>query len=131
MTVLDGPHEVRAALGSQFGPGDWLDITGEHIEGFAAATGTSDPTFLPVAISNLLMPHLVQVAGFSMGVNYGTGEIRFGPPVRAGNRLRASAEVKSVDEIPGGLQTVMVITITIDGETDPACTIESISRWLL
>ncbi len=131
MTVLDGPDEVRAALGSRFGPGEWLDITDDHISGFAAATGTNEPTFLPVALSNLMVPSLVKVTGFSMGVNYGTGEIRFGTPIAAGHRLRATAEVMSVEEIPGGLQTVMLITIEIDGETEPACAIESMSRWLL
>ena len=131
MTVLDGPDELRAALGSRFGPGDSLDVTVEHISGFAQATGSNDPTYLPIALSNLLMPHLVKVTGFSMGVNYGTGAVRFGTPLKAGDRLRASAEIKSVDEIPGGLQTVMLITMSIDDGDEPACTIESISRWLL
>jgi len=131
MTVVDGPDEVRAALGSRFGPGEWLAVTDNHITGFAAATGTSDPTFLPVALSNLMMPELVKITGFAMGVNYGTGAIRFGTPVAAGQRLRARAAVASVDDIPGGLQTVMLITIEIDGEAEPACTIESMSRWLL
>jgi hypothetical protein len=130
MTVLDGPDELRAALGSQFGPGDWLAITDDHIAGFADATGTDDPAYLPVALSNLLVPSLVKVIGFAMGVNYGTGAIRFGPPVKAGHRLRATVAIQAVDEIAGGLQTTMRITVEIDGEDDPACTIESLSRWM-
>lgn len=130
MTVLDGADALRVALGARFGPGDWLDVTDDHLTGFAAATGTDDPTYLPVALSNLLAPAVVTVTGFAMGVNYGTGKIRFGPPVAAGHRLRATVDVERVDEIAGGLQTTMLVTVEIDGEPDPACTIEALSRWL-
>jgi hypothetical protein len=130
VTVLDGPDELRAALGTQFGPGEWLAITDNHIAGFADATGTDDPAYLPVSLSNLLVPSLVKVTGFAMGVNYGTGAIRFGPPVTAGHRLRATVEITAVDEITGGLQTTMLITVEIDREDAPACTIESLSRWM-
>ena len=30
-TVLDGADAVRAALGSRFGPGGWLDVTDDHV----------------------------------------------------------------------------------------------------
>ena len=131
MAELNGPQALRAALGSTFGPGDWLEITYAHVSGFAVATGTTDPSFLPVALSNLLVPRLVTVTGFSTGVNYGTGAIRFGRPLTAGNRIRATVDVEAVDEIDGHLQTTMLITIDIDGEPEPACTIESISRWIV
>ena len=131
MTMLHGPDELRAALGTRFGPGEWLAITDDHIEGFAEATGTNDPAFLPVSLSNLLVPSLVKVTGFAMGVNYGTGAIRFGPPVTAGHRLRAIVEIQAVAEVTGGLQTTMLINVEIDGEDEPACTIESLSRWML
>ena len=130
MTVLHGAEDLRAAVGSTFGPGEWLEITAEHIAGFAAATGTDDPTFLPVSLSNLLVPDVVKVTGFTMGVNYGAGAIRFGPPVTAGHRLRATVGIASLDEIDGGLQSTMLVTVEVEGEHDPACTIESLSRWL-
>jgi acyl dehydratase len=47
-----------------------------------------------------------------------------------GSRLRAGAELTAVDEIPGGLQTTMTITVEIEGAEKPACVIESLSRWL-
>jgi hypothetical protein len=130
VTIIDGPDELRAALGSRFGPGEWLAITDDHITGFADATGTDDATYLPVALSNLLVPSLVRVTGFAMGVNYGSGAIRFGRPVHAGHRLRATVDIRAVDEINGGYQTTMLITVDIDGEDEPACTVESLSRWM-
>ena len=131
MTILDGPEALQAAVGTRFGPGGWLVITDDHVTGFSQATGTDDPAYLPVSLSNLLVPTLVKVTGFAMGVNYGSGAIRFGPPVRAGHRLRATVDIQLVEESRGGFQTTMLVAIEIDGEADPACTIESISRWLL
>jgi len=65
-----------------------------------------------------------------MGVNYGTGRVRFVSPVPVGSRVRAGAELTGVTEVSGGLQTTMTITVEVEGSTKPACVIESISRWL-
>jgi acyl dehydratase len=50
--------------------------------------------------------------------------------VPVGSRIRAGAEVQAVEEIPGGLQTTILITIEVEGSAKPACVIESLSRWL-
>ncbi len=47
----------------------------------------------------------------------------------------ASAELVEVSDVPGGLQTLIRITIerSLDGATvdpKPACVIDSLSRWL-
>jgi acyl dehydratase len=63
-------------------------------------------------------------------VNYGTGKVRFPAPVPVGSRVRGGAEITAVDDIPGGLQTTITITIEVEGATKPACVIESLSRWL-
>ena len=47
-----------------------------------------------------------------------------------GSRVRGGAEITAVDEIPGGLQTTITITIQVEGQDKPACVIESLSRWL-
>jgi hypothetical protein len=36
-----------------------------------------------------------------------------------------------VSEVPGGLQTTIVITIEVEGGSKPVCVIESLSRWLV
>ena len=51
-------------------------------------------------------------------------------PSRSGSRIRAQATLAAVDEVAGGIQTTMVITIEVEGGTKPACVIESISRYL-
>ncbi len=153
-TVLHGPDGVRAALGTHLGVSEWLEITQERVEQFAEATGDfqwihvdverakagpfGGPIahgYLTLALSNLFLPQIVEVQGFSAGVNYGTGKVRFPAPVPVGSRVRGSAELVEVSDVPGGLQTLIRITIerSLDGasvDAKPACIIDSLSRWL-
>jgi len=148
-TVFEGLDEVRAAVGRELGTSDWLEITQERVNQFADATGDHqwihvDPVraaagpfggpiahgYLTLSLSNALLPEIVEVQGVSMGVNYGVGKVRFPAPVPVGSRIRASATLNSVEEVAGGVQTTMLITVEIEGGTKPACVIESISRYL-
>ena len=149
-TVLDGLDEVRAAVGRHLGWSEWLEITQDRVDLFADATGDHqwihvDPErakaespfgwpiahgYLTLALSNLFLPQIVEVRGVSMGVNYGTGKIRFPAPVPVGSRVRGGAELVEVDEIAGGVQTLMRITIEVEGGAKPACVIDSLSRWM-
>ena len=149
-TVFAGLDEVRAAVGRDLGTSDWLEITQERVDQFADATGDHqwihvDPErakagpfggpiahgYLTLSLSNALLPEIVEVQGVSMGVNYGCGKVRFPAPVPVGSRIRASATLASVDEVSGGVQTTMLITVEVEGGTKPACVIESISRYLV
>jgi len=87
--------------------------------------------YLTMSLSNFFLPQIVEVRGFSAGINYGVDKVRFPSPVKVGERIRAGAELVEVTEVPGGLQTRMVVTVEIDGGTKPACIIEALSRWLV
>jgi acyl dehydratase len=149
-TVLDGPEAVQAAVGTHLGYSDWLEITQDRIDTFAEATGDHqwihvDPErakagpygttiahgYLTLSLSNLFLPQIVEVTGFSMGINYGTGKIRFPAPVPVGSKVRGGAELTAVEPINGGVQAHVTITIEVEGGTKPACVIESISRYLV
>ncbi len=148
-TVFEGLDEVRAAVGRELGTSDWLEITQERVNQFADATGDHqwihvDPLraaagpfggpiahgYLTLSLSNALLPEIVEVRGIAMGVNYGVGKVRFPSPVPVGARIRASATLTAVEEVAGGVQTTMVITVEVEGGSKPACVIESISRYL-
>jgi len=148
-TILDGPDDVHAHLGRHLGHSEWIEIDQDRVNLFADATGdhqwihvdperaTKGPFGAPIAhgyltlsISNLFLPQIVEVRGFSAGVNYGVDKVRFPSPVKVGARIRAGAELTAISEVNGGLQTTIVITIEIEGGTKPACVIESLSRWL-
>jgi acyl dehydratase len=149
-TTFEGLDALRAAVGQHLGYSDWLEITQERIDLFAEATGDHqwihvDPEraaagpfgatiahgYLTLSLSNALLPQIMEVRGISMGVNYGVNKVRFPAPVKVGSRIRAGAELVAVEEIAGGVQTTILVTIEIEGGEKPACVIESLSRFLV
>ena len=136
-------------VGEELGSSDWLEIEQDRIDQFAAATGDDqwihvDPErakdgpfgatiahgYLTMSLSNHFLPQIVRVDGISMGVNYGVNKVRFPTPVPVGSKVRAGAELAAVEDVKGGVQTTMVITIELEGSDRPACVIEAISRYL-
>jgi acyl dehydratase len=150
MTVFASLDEVRAAVGTTLGTTDWFEITQERVNQFADATGdhqwihvdveralNESPFggpiahgYLTLSLTNLVLPEVLEVRGVSMGLNYGTGKVRFPAPVPVGSRVRGTAELTACDDIPGGIQTTIVITMEIEGNAKPACVVESLSRWM-
>ena len=149
--VLNGVDEVRAAVGRHLGYSDWVEITQERVDQFAEATGdfqwihvdverarAESPYggpiahgYLTLSLTNMLVPTVVTLAGFSMGINYGTDKVRFPAAVPVGARVRAGVELTDVADVPGGVQVKMVVTVEIEGGEKPACVVESLSRMLL
>ena len=56
--------------------------------------------------------------------------MRFISPVKVGDRVRGGAELVELSEVNGGLQSLVRITIEVEGGSKPACVIDSLSRWL-
>jgi acyl dehydratase len=149
-TVFESLDEVRAAVGTTLGTSDWIEVTQDQVNRFAEATGdhqwihvdveraTKESPFggpiahgyLTLSLTNLVLPQVMEVRNVSMGVNYGTGKVRFPAPVPVGSRVRGRAELVACDEVAGGIQTTIVITMEVEGGTKPACVVESLSRWL-
>ena len=65
-----------------------------------------------------------------MGINYGVDKVRFPAPVTVGSRIRGGGELIEVSDVKGGIQTLVRITVEIEGGDKPACVIDSLSRWL-
>lgn len=147
--IINGPDDLRRRLGTHLGYSDWLEVDQERVNLFAEATGdhqwihvdplraSSGPFGAPIAhgyltlsLSNYFLPQIVEVRGFDAGVNYGLDKVRFPSPVKVGQRIRGGAELVSIDDVTGGVQTTIRITIECEGASKPACVIESLSRWL-
>ena len=127
ITTFDGIDQVRAAVGTHLGYSDYTEVTQERVDQFADATGdhqwihvdverarAESPFggpiahgYLTLAISNELLPQILEVRGVSLGVNYGVDRIRFPAPVPVGSRLRAGAELVDVSDVKGGIQTLV------------------------
>jgi len=149
---VQGIDGLKALIGKQIGPGDWRELTQEDIDTFADLSGDhqwihvdperaakESPFGTTVAHGNLTLSlidglrlDLISSSGFALGVNYGWNKVRFPAPVPAGSRLRAKAEIVSVDEVGGGWwQVVTRFTVEVEGQEKPACVADSVGRALV
>ncbi|MEM9201141.1 MAG: MaoC family dehydratase [Actinomycetota bacterium] len=148
-TVFAAPDDLLTAIGTELGSSDWVTIEQDRIDGFADATGDHqwihvDPEqaaagpfgatiahgYLTLSLTNQFLPQIVRVENISMGINYGVNKVRFPQPVMVGSRVRGHATLTAADEINGGVQAVITITVEIEGTDKPACIVESVSRFL-
>jgi acyl dehydratase len=149
--TVNGIDELRALMGQEVGPTEWREVTQRDIDDFARLSGddqwihvdverakTESPFGTTVAHGNLtlsmidgLRRDLIESTGFKLGVNYGWNKVRFPSPVPSGSRVRAKAEVTSVDEVGDGwYQIVTKFTVEVEGSEKPACVGESVGRAL-
>ncbi|HLM03794.1 MAG TPA: MaoC family dehydratase [Blastococcus sp.] len=140
--VVDGVQGVRdLPLGETLGASDWVEITQDMVNLFAEATGdhqwihvdvdraTKESPFggpiahgyLTLSLVPRLMPEIIEFAGFPMTVNYGCEKVRFPSPVPVGSRLRATASLQQVTDVPGGVQLAVEMVMTVEGAAKPAC----------
>ena len=151
MKIYESVDALKTAVGQHMGYSDWREITQEHINMFAEATGDYqwihvDPEkaaagpfgttiahgYMTLALIPVLAGGLTPlVAGIKMEINYGTNKVRFPAPVPVGSRLRAGVAVKAIEEVPGGIQVVSEVTIEREGGDKPACVAETVSRLYL
>ncbi|MBM7060326.1 MaoC family dehydratase [Pseudomonas sp. UL073] len=146
--IFANPFELFAYVASELGHSDWLTVEQARIDQFAEATGDHqwihvDPVraasgpfgtciahgYLTLALVNLFLPQIVEVRGISMGVNYGCERVRFPNVVKVGSRVRGSARLVAVEEVKGGVQATIRVSVEIDGEERPGCVVDTISRY--
>jgi len=147
-TVFKTPHALAEKQGESLGATEWLTIEQDRIDLFADATGDHqwihvDPVkakegpfgacvahgYLTLALVNYFLPQLIDVQGIKMGVNVGLDRVRFPMAVTAGSRIRGVGEIISVEEIKGAIQSVVRVTVEVEGQDRPACVADTISRY--
>jgi acyl dehydratase len=149
MTTTTTMAEVPGLVGAELGTSDWHEITQEHVNQFAEATGdhqwihvdverakAESPFGGPIAHGYLtlsllapLISQVLQVTDTPMVVNYGLNKVRFPAPVPVGSKVRLTATVKAVDEVSGGLQLTITAVIEREGGDKPVCIAEMVFRY--
>lgn len=146
--VFSTPTGLLDAVGEQLGASDWLTIDQARIDLFADATDDHqwihvDPErakdgpfgaciahgYLTLSLVNVFLPQIIDVQGIKMGVNVGCDKVRFPQPVTVGSRVRGVGELLSAEEAKGGIQSVVRVTVEIEGSDRPACVVDTISRY--
>jgi acyl dehydratase len=137
----------RVNAGDVYGPSSWIEIPQSKIDAFAEATGDHqwihvDPERAKEGPFGTTIGHgyltlsLLPVASYEvvpreggMAINYGLNRVRFPAPVPVDSRLRATFEVKQVEEIAGGGQVTMTATVELEGGDKPVCVAELVFRY--
>ena len=146
MTTTTTMAEVPGLVGTELGSSDWHEVTQEHVNLFADATGdhqwihvdverakrempggkTIAHGYLTLSLVPRLAQTLSKVKKRSRGVNYGSNKVRFINPVPAGARIRLRQRIANVEEIPGGVRVTSEMTVEIEGQSKPALIAETI-----
>jgi acyl dehydratase len=147
-TIFATPNALIGSEGTALGPTDWLLIDQSRVNGFADVTGdhqwihidaerakdgpfggTIAHGYLTMSLVNFFLPQLIEVQGFAHAVNVGADRLRFLAPVKVGSRIRGVGEIIGVEEIKGAIQSIVRVTVEIEGGEKPACVVDTISRY--
>jgi acyl dehydratase len=137
--------ELEAAVGEEIGTTDWFEVTQERVNAFADATddhqwihvdveraaagpfgGTIAHGYLTLSLIPMFSTQLMSVETSGARLNYGLNKVRFPNPVKVGARIRCTATLASLSDIPAGKQMVTSYVIEIEGEDKPACVAEMV-----
>lgn len=146
--IFASPSDLAGQEGTALGPTEWLAIDQDRVNGFADVTGdhqwihvdvdrakdgpfggTIAHGYLTMSLVNYFLPQLIEVRGFAHAVNVGADRLRFLSPVKVGSRIRGVGEIVKVEEIKGAIQSIVRVTVEIEGSDKPACVVDTISRY--
>jgi acyl dehydratase len=149
MRVFTTFDELADAVGEELGTSDWLEITQQRVDAFADATGdhqwihvdveraASGPFggtiahgYLTLSLIPQLTPQIFVLDTPGAKLNYGVNKVRFPSPVPVGSRIRATATIAEVTDVPAGKQLVTRYTIETEGQDKPACVAETVALLL-
>ena len=137
--------DFRKMEGRPLPKGEWLTVTQEMINSFAAAThddqwihtdaeraakespfGTTIAHgFMSVALVAGMLGDIVRLESMQMGMNYGLNRVRFPSPVPVNSRLRLRCDVKQIEEADNnGLKVTWDCEVEMGNGDKPACDCE-------
>jgi acyl dehydratase len=147
MRTITGLDELRRAEGETLGSSGWHEVTQDAVDAFADVTGDHqwihvDPEraretpfggtiahgYFTLSLAPTLTRQIVSFEGFAFALNYGLNRVRFPSPLPVGARVRATARLASVENIPGGAQTTLELTFEREGGEKPVCVSEAVTR---
>ena len=147
MREVEGLDQLKSLVAHELGPSAWVTITEAMVARFADVTHDHQWIHVDVERSQKEMPGGTTIAhgyltlsmipamtaGFleftnlKMGINYGLNKVRFTSMVAVDSRIRARSVVQAVRQRSGAAQLIGETTVDIEGETKPACVVETVS----
>src|SRR5690348_18438038 len=121
MRVFTTFEQLEAAHGEEIGTTDWVTIDQKRVNEFADATGdhqwihvdveraktgpfggTIAHGYLTLSLIPMFNTQLLRIETSGARLNYGLNKVRFPNPVRVGGRIRCTATIGSLTDIPAG-----------------------------
>ena len=147
MKTITGLDELRRAVGETLGTSEWHDVTQEDIDAFADVTGDQqwihvDPErakdtpfggtiahgYYTLSLAPMFTEQVLALDGFAFAINYGLNKVRFPAPLPVGGRVRMTATLAKLEDVPGGAQMTLELTFERDGGEKPVCVAETLAR---
>ena len=135
MKTFNTLAELAALAGQEITVTDWYEVTPQHINQFADATGdhqwihvdaerakagpfgtTIAHGYLTLSLLAGFFDRALSVKDVRMGINYGLNKVRFMGPVPSGSRLRVRVALLGSEPIERGLQMAWKCTIEREGQ---------------
>jgi acyl dehydratase len=148
MTTVASIDDLPSLVGQHLGYSEWQTITQDQVNLFADATGDHqwihvDPEraksgpfggpiahgYLTLSLIPALLAQVFAVSGITMGVNYGANKVRFPSPVPVGAELRLGATLAGVEDVAGGVQATLDVTLEVKDATKPSCAAQVVYRY--
>ena len=151
--ALAALQSLQARVGQEVHVSDWLTVTQDRVNAFAAATddqqwihvdaarakaespygGTIAHGYLTLSLQIPLRGLVTEGKPFLPGaknvVNYGLNKLRFPNAVRVGARIRGRFSLVAVEAVAENvLQITESYTVEIEGASKPGCVAESMMR---
>ncbi len=148
MIIIPSPQDLEQWVGKEIGVSQWLVISQERIDRFAAATedfqwihtepqkavksplgGTIAHGFLTLSLATFFTNQILTVQNVRSMINYGMNKVRFTAFVPVESRLRMRLELLSYSASSRGVRISSKLTFEIEGKAEPVCIAESLSLF--
>jgi acyl dehydratase len=145
MRVFTSLEEITDAIGEELGTSDWITIDQDRVNRFADATddhqwihvdleqaragpfgGTIAHGYLTLSLLPWFANQIFALDTPGPKLNYGLNKVRFPAPVPVGKRIRATATISGITDLPAGKQLTLGWVIDIEDQPKPACVAESV-----
>src|SRR5437763_14713581 len=145
MRIFNGFEDLKAAVGTEVGVSDWIEVTQHRINKFAEATcdeqwihvdqerakaempggKTIAHGLLSLSLTPMFIRSVMALKGMKNTLNYGADRIRYLAPVPAGSRLRGRVSIAEAEEVPpNALRFTYRVGMGWGGGQGPPCLAE-------
>jgi acyl dehydratase len=133
MITINSYEEFMSYEGKELGVSEWVELSQERINQFAAATDdhqwihvdvekckaespfgqTIAHGYLTISMIPLMWNQIIEVNNLERMMNYGMKDMRFGQPVLSGQSIRMKVSLDEIQNLRGAIKTNVKFVIEI------------------